>query len=105
LTRARSPTRPELGAALGAILLAVEERIKLCVLFAGGLDYGRPLPEVDAINFAPRVRVPTLMLNGRYDYFFGVEKSQVPMFRLLGAPEKDKHHVIFETGHVVPRDP
>jgi cephalosporin-C deacetylase-like acetyl esterase len=92
------------GAALGAILPAVDERIKVCVLFAGGFDYGRTLPEVDAINFAPHVKVPTLMLNGRYDYFFGVEKSQAPMFRLLGAPEKDKRHVVFEAGHVVPRD-
>ena len=89
---------------MGAILPAVEERIKVCVLFAGGFDYGRPLPEVDAINFAPRVTAPALMVNGRYDYFFDVEKSQVPMFQLLGAPEKEKRHVVFEAGHVVPRD-
>ena len=30
-------------------------------------------------------------------------KSQIPMFDLLGTPEKDKRHVIFETGHTVPR--
>lgn len=92
------------GAALGAVLPAVEERIKVCVLFAGGFDYGRTLPEVSPVNFAPRVKVPVVMINGRYDYFFGVERSQVPMFRLLGAPEKDKRYVVFETGHVVPRD-
>lgn len=92
------------GAALGAVLPAVEDRIKACVLFAGGFDYGKSLPEVNPVNFAPHVKVPTLMVNGRYDYFFGVEKSQAPMFRLLGAPEKDKRHVIFEAGHVVPRD-
>jgi dienelactone hydrolase len=92
------------GAALGAILPAVEDRIRVCVLFAGGLDYGRTLPEVNAVNFAPHVTVPTLMVNGRYDYFSGVERAQIPLLRLLGAPEKDKRHVVFETGHAVPRN-
>jgi eukaryotic-like serine/threonine-protein kinase len=41
------------------------------------------------------------MLNGRYDTTFPVEISQVPMFRLLGTPEKDKRHVILEGSHVV----
>ena len=26
------------------------------------------------------------------------------MFKLLGTPEKDKKHYIYETGHYVPRD-
>lgn len=92
------------GAQMGAILPAVEDRIKVCILFGGGLDLRKTLPEVDAVNFAPRVTVPTLMLNGRFDFFFGVETSQLPLFRLLGAPQKDKRHVIYETGHIVPRD-
>ena len=40
------------------------------------------------------------MINGRYDYFFPVETSQVPMYRLLGTPEKDKKYVLFDGGHV-----
>ena len=43
------------------------------------------------------------MLNGRYDFFFPVESSQRPMFRLLGTPETDKRYVVFESGHSVPR--
>ena len=39
------------------------------------------------------------MLNGRYDHFFPAETSQLPFFRLLGTPDKDKKHVIYETGH------
>ena len=39
------------------------------------------------------------MLNGRYDHFFPVESSQVPLFRLLGTPDKDKKHVLYEAGH------
>ncbi len=58
-------------------------------------------PEVEAINFAPRAKMPVLMLNGRYDFESPVETSQLPLFRLLGAPEKDKRHVLFDSGHVL----
>jgi hypothetical protein len=43
-------------------------------------------PEVDPINFAPRVKTPLLMLNGRDDFTFPIETSQEPLFRLLGTP-------------------
>jgi len=33
------------------------------------------MPEVDDLNFAPRVRTPTLMLNGRDDFKFPLELS------------------------------
>ena len=36
--------------------------------------------EVEAINFAPRVVVPTLMLNGRYELLYPVDSSQRFMF-------------------------
>ena len=49
------------------------------------------------------MKIPVLMLNGRYDHFFPVESSQIPLFRLLGTPEKDKKHVIYDTGHAPPR--
>jgi cephalosporin-C deacetylase-like acetyl esterase len=91
------------GACIGAILPALEDRLKLAVLYGGGFDREKALPEVDQINFAPRVRIPVLMLNGRYDWFFPLETSQLPMFRLLGASKEHKRHVVFETGHVIPR--
>jgi len=50
-----------------------------------GLEFQPTLPEVDPFNFAPRVRQPTLMLNGRYDFAFPVETSQLPLFQLLGT--------------------
>ena len=58
---------------------------------------------VVADNFAPRVRVPTLMLNGRYDIFFPVDVSQRFMFNLLGVREPDKRWLVYETGHGLPR--
>ena len=88
------------GAYLGNILPAVESRIKLTVLLAGGFDSAKKLPEVDEINFAPRVKVPTLLVDGRYDQFYPLETSQNVMFRFLGAPAKDKRHAVLDGGHI-----
>lgn len=91
------------GAAYGIIFTALEPRFKTSILLSGGL-YEVSLPaEVDPINFAPRVTVPTLMVNGRHDFGFPLEPSQKPMFRLLGTPERDKRHALIEGGHVPPR--
>jgi hypothetical protein len=48
------------------------------------------------------VEIPTLMLNGRYDFFYPVGTSQEPMFEDPGTPEPHKRHVIYDTGHSVP---
>ena len=90
-----------MGAYMGPLVGAVDDRLRTLVLVAGGLDEGLP-PEADAFNFAPRVRVPVLMVNGRYDFTAPYETSQVPLFRLLGSPAKDKKHVVFDSGHVPP---
>ncbi|MGH9811952.1 MAG: SUMF1/EgtB/PvdO family nonheme iron enzyme, partial [Candidatus Acidiferrales bacterium] len=92
-----------LGARVGSLLLAVEPRPKAAVLVAGGFGDTRPLPEVDEINFAPHVKTPVLMINGRYDFIFPLETAQRPMFRWLGTPEPHKRHVVSESGHVAPR--
>ena len=92
------------GGAIGAILPALENRLKVSVLHGGGFFFQKPRPEVDQINFAPRVMLPTLMLNGRYDSVFPIETSQDPMFRLLGTSKEHKRHAIFETGHAISRN-
>jgi dienelactone hydrolase len=86
------------GSHKGLIALPLEPRIRAAVMAEAGLPAVRTPPEVDPINFAPRVRIPVLMLNGRYSLPQPVETSQVPLFRLLGTPEKDKRHVLFESG-------
>ena len=91
------------GGAMGAVMPAAEPRLKVSVLYVAGLDFERARPEVDPINFLSRVTIPTLMLNGRYDFFFPVETSQVPMFRLLGTPADQKRYVLEEGSHFVPR--
>ena len=53
----------------------------------------------DAVNYAPRVHVPVLMINGRYDSIFPYELSQVRMFDLLGSAANEKKHVVYDVGH------
>lgn len=91
------------GGAMGAIMPAVEERIKLAILYVAGLDHTKAFPEADQINFLPRVTVPVLMLNGQYDFYFPVESSQKPMFDLLGTPLEYKRQVIYPSSHFAPR--
>jgi dienelactone hydrolase len=91
------------GGFMGGIMPAVEKRIKVVILNVGGMEMHKTLPEVDQINFIPRVTQPVLMLSGKHDMFFPVETSQRPMFNLLGTPAKDKKIVIYESGHLVPR--
>jgi dienelactone hydrolase len=94
-----------LGASWGSgsapVMISQEDRFRIAVLFEGGLYQGRPAPEADPFNFLPRVQIPVLMLNGRYDYTFPLESSQKAFFRWLGTPEKDKRHVVYDAAHDV----
>ncbi|MFO7586507.1 MAG: protein kinase [Gemmatimonadota bacterium] len=90
------------GGRLGPIMLAVEPRLKAAVLNVAGLRPQRAFPEAEPVYFLPRVDVPVLMLNGRYDYYFPLESSQQPMFDLLGTPPEHKRHVVAEGSHYVP---
>ncbi|MGE5715302.1 MAG: SUMF1/EgtB/PvdO family nonheme iron enzyme, partial [Acidobacteriota bacterium] len=88
------------GAAAGVILSALEPRLKTTVLQGAGL--GEPVaPEIDPLNYAPRVRIPTLMLNGRYDFDTPFEASQRPLFDLLGSPTGQKRHAVLEYAHAL----
>jgi predicted Ser/Thr protein kinase len=95
------------GASMGPIATALDSRFKASILLAGGFEEGSDagMPEVDQFNFAPRVTIPTLMLNGRDDFVFPLEFSQKPMFRFLGTKAGDKSHVLFDGGHIPPRVP
>jgi dienelactone hydrolase len=55
------------GGAIAPVLLAIEERFKAAILLSGGLVFPQALPEADPINFLPRVTLPVLMVNGRFD--------------------------------------
>ena len=91
------------GADAGVILTALESRLKASVLQGTGL-VNDATPEIDALNYAPHIRVPTLMLNGRYDFESPLETSQRPLFAVLGSPPGDKRHAIIDTGHALSID-
>jgi len=91
-----------LGAWIGVMALAMEPRFKAGVLICGGL-LSKPLDgELEQLNFAPRVHVPTLMVGGRDDFIRPPNVSQRPLFELLGTPASDKRLALFEGGHIPP---
>jgi pimeloyl-ACP methyl ester carboxylesterase len=104
------------GAMKAPWLLALEDRIKAAVLVDGGLWIG-PVPdgrwgisefqgpEQDPVHYLPRIKIPVLMLNGKYDAVFPLVGSQEPMFHLLGTPAEHKMHRLFKTSHYIPSIP
>ena len=91
------------GADAGTILTALEPRLKASVLQGTGI-WGDETPENNAVDYAPRIRMPTLMLNGRYDFSAPPDTAQRPLFDLLGTPPGSKRHVILDIGHAIPID-
>lgn len=98
------------GAALGGTIPAIEERLRASVLVSGGLavrHMGLSVafrPEADPMNYLPRVRVPTLMINGRYDMILPLESAIRPMFKLLGPAPDVKELLLYDTDHIPPRN-
>ena len=89
------------GARLAPITIALDSRLKMGILLNGGLGSAAPAPEADTFNFAPRVRVPILMLNGDQDFIFPLQTLQRPLFATLGTPAADKRHLTYPGGHEI----
>ncbi|MGC2619895.1 MAG: SUMF1/EgtB/PvdO family nonheme iron enzyme, partial [Acidobacteriaceae bacterium] len=91
-----------MGAADGVIVSTLlQDRLKTAIYLDGGYFLGAPEAGGDQADFAPRMKKPVLMVNGRYDYTFPVETAQDPMFAMLGTPAGDKQHVVLDTPHDV----
>jgi predicted esterase len=89
------------GSAEGVIYTALEDRFKTAVLLDGGFFMCNCVGGLDQANFAPRVKIPVLMVNGRYDFVFSFKETQEPLLRMLGTPGADKRLVDFDTPHDV----
>ena len=87
------------GGWLAPLYLGQDMRFKVAVLRLAGLPTFPMASPFDPINFVPRVKIPVLLFNGKYDYLFPHETSQKPFFDALGSPAEDKRHVLFETAH------
>jgi eukaryotic-like serine/threonine-protein kinase len=93
------------GGIEGAISLALEPRFKTAVLADGGCNDAKILPEQDPLNFVPHIKIPLLMINGRYDFVVPLETCQQPFYRLLGTPAAEKRQVLLDSGHGMPLTP
>jgi formylglycine-generating enzyme required for sulfatase activity/dienelactone hydrolase len=94
------------GGYLGSQVLALEKRLKAAVFLSGGLDVEdyqpeRYTPDLDVINFIPRVTAPVLILHGRYDYIAPLRTEPTFMLELMGTPTQDKALLVKEAGHSV----
>ena len=92
------------GTAYGVIFAALEDRFRAIVFLDGGFFLDAAPKGGDQVDFAPRLRKPILMVNGRYDFSFPPNQAQLPLFQMLGTPEADKRRVIFETPHDVSQE-
>ena len=87
-----------MGAYFGPIPVALEPRIKVAVFSSGGLRYNYPA-EIQPANFAPHVKVPVLLLNGKND-FQNPPGAPERLLELLGTPPEHKSLIMLEGGHV-----
>jgi hypothetical protein len=94
-----------MGSVQGVIISALMgDRLKTTILLDGGFFLDKPPAGGDEADFAPRIKTPVLMVNGRYDYTFPLDKAQNPLFEMLGTAPQNKSHVILETPHDVTED-
>jgi eukaryotic-like serine/threonine-protein kinase len=88
-----------MGAILGPMLSPYEDRIKVLILVSGAIEKPTTRPKPMGLN-VPHAKMPTLMLNGKYDFRIPVDTHQKPLFDLIGTPPEHKRHIIYEAGHL-----
>ena len=90
---------PSAGAQIGLILAAVEPRYRGVVLAGAGLRPDPRIPEADPANFAPHIRAPKLILQGRFDEDTPLKTQSEPLLKILPDPTRV---VLYDGGHVAP---
>ncbi len=87
----------------GILFAAVEPRYRSVVFVGDGVypDQAKWIAEANPVNFAPHVRPPKLMLNGRWDEDFAFRTEAEPLFKLLAEP---KSLQLFDGGHIPPAE-
>jgi dienelactone hydrolase len=89
------------GVSLGQRLAAIDPRYRAAVFVAGGAEreWVSYIAEANPLNFASHVRVPKLVINGRYDEEYQYRTDIEPFFKLLRDP---KRQMLFDSGHLPP---
>ena len=88
------------GGAFGVIFTAVEDRLRASILLSGGLYGLKVQPDADQKQYAAHIKIPTLMINGKYDAGFTVDQTVKPLFDLLGTDAGDKKLFLSESDHI-----
>jgi len=91
------------GAGSRLLLAAVDERFHAIVLMGGGIDErvsATALPEASSINFAPYIKPPKLLLNGRDDEEDPWVTRGLSLWNLLREPKQLV--LVPGAGHLVP---
>jgi len=89
------------GGFVAPYVLAIENRVKAGILAAFGVLSDGENPEYDQITYLQRVRIPMLMMNGKYDFDFTLETQQA-FYDFLGTPEEDKVWLLYDHVHGAP---
>ena len=88
------------GVVNAPIILSLEPRFRLAVLSLGGFrSTGKYLPQLDAVNFIRRVKIPVLHFYGQLDSVFPYETSVKPFLDMLGTADENKKPVEVPGGH------
>lgn len=90
------------GGFMAPYVLAIEDRISLGILALFGLGSSDEYQDLDQVNYLSRVKIPMLLLGGRYDFAF-TNRKQKAFYDFLGTPIKDKEWILLETTHSIPR--
>jgi hypothetical protein len=78
----------------------LQDRLKTSIFLDGGY-FHFPTAGNDQADFAPRLKISVLMVNGRYDYSFSLDRVRNPFFAMRRGPGGDKRHLVLETTHDV----
>jgi serine/threonine protein kinase/formylglycine-generating enzyme required for sulfatase activity len=94
---------PSAGASVGLILAAVDRRYASVFLAGAGIRKSSTqwIAEANVVNFAPHVRGPILILQGRYDENLAWKAEFEPLYKLLSEP---KRFILYEGGHAPPME-
>jgi eukaryotic-like serine/threonine-protein kinase len=81
---------PSSGASVGLILAAVDRRYASVYFAASGIRNSdtRWIAEADVINFAPHIRGPILLLQGRHDEVLAWKTEAEPLYKLFREPKR-----------------
>ncbi|HUP62726.1 MAG TPA: protein kinase [Thermoanaerobaculia bacterium] len=89
---------PSAGTVVGVLVTAVDPRYRAVIFQGFGFETGTGIPpEIDLVNFLPRIAAPKYMIHGRYDEANPVKSNAEPAFALMRG---EKRLELFEGGHV-----